>query len=128
LLVQTALFMAGEDASNLLRVNKKLNSFCRKGCLGREAHWLNTQGLSRYLISTKNSRFYVCNVTSCHRPLGGVSWSHAPGQEPGQELVPTPVLNYEIYQSSELAATLPVLSGGMVHCPTRRRLGSFSTV
>ncbi|KRY66890.1 hypothetical protein T11_3957 [Trichinella zimbabwensis] len=27
-----------------------------KGCPGREAHWLNTRGLSRYLISIENSR------------------------------------------------------------------------
>jgi hypothetical protein len=38
----------------------------------------------------------------------------------GRGRVPTPsFLNYEIYQGSEPATTLPVhLSGGMVHCPT----------
>ena len=88
-LVQTALFMAGEDASNLLRVNKKLNSFCRKGCLGREARWLNTWSLSRHLISMENSRFYA----------QGVSWLLASGQvDPGQKLVIMPAfLNYEIF-------------------------------
>jgi hypothetical protein len=51
--------MVEEDAYILLRVNQRLNTVCRKGCPGREAHLINTQGLSRYLISTENSGFYV---------------------------------------------------------------------
>ena len=97
-------------------MNQGLNTFCSKGCSGREAHWLNTQGLSRYLISMVG----LCYVTGCHSLLSGVSSSCASGQEPGQELVWTPaILNYEICQGSELATTLSVLlSAGMVHCPT----------
>lgn len=36
------LFMVDEDALVLLRVNQESNTFCRKGCPGRKAHWLNT--------------------------------------------------------------------------------------
>jgi hypothetical protein len=57
LVVQTILFMLDEDAYILLRVDQTLNTFCKKGCPGRGAHWLNTQGLSSYLISMENSRF-----------------------------------------------------------------------
>jgi hypothetical protein len=49
--------MANVNAYTLLRVNQRLNTFFRKECPGREAHWLTTQGLSRYLISMENSRF-----------------------------------------------------------------------
>jgi hypothetical protein len=38
--------MVDEDVYVLLRVNQRLNTFCRKGCPGREAHWLNTLGLA----------------------------------------------------------------------------------
>lgn len=84
-----------EDAYVLLGVDQGLNTFCRSGCLGREAHWLNTQGLSRCLMSME-------------------SWSCAPGQGPGGELVCTPgILDYEIHWGSERTATLPApLSGG----------------
>jgi hypothetical protein len=40
-------------------VNQRLNTFCRKGCLGREARWLNTWSLSRHLISMENSSFFL---------------------------------------------------------------------
>lgn len=75
-----------EDAYVLLGVDQGLNTFCRRGCLGREAHWLNTQGLSRCLMR----------------------------QGPGGELVCTPgILDYEIHWGSERTATLPApLSGG----------------
>ena len=99
MLIQTVLFVVDEDAY----VDQRLNTFCRNGCPGREAHWLNTRGLSRYHISMENSRFYA-TVTDCRGPLNGILWSHAPGQVLGQELVPTPtILNYEIYQGSKLA-------------------------
>lgn len=39
----------------------------------RKAHWLNTQVLSRYLISMKTSRI-LCYVTDCHGFFSGVSW------------------------------------------------------
>ena len=71
----------------LLRVDQELNTFCRKGCPGREV---------RYLISIENSRFLCC-VTGCHGPLSGVSWLSVPGPvDPVQELVSMPaILNYE---------------------------------
>ena len=49
--------MAKVNAYTLVRVNWRLNTFCRKECPGRVANWLNTQGLSRYLISTETARF-----------------------------------------------------------------------
>ena len=71
-LVQTVLFMVDMNAYVLFRVNQGLNTVCGKGCPGREAHWLNPLGLSRYLISIENSRS-LCYVTGCHGPLcGGV--------------------------------------------------------
>ena len=33
------------DAYHLLKVDLRLNTFCRKECPGREAYWLNPQGL-----------------------------------------------------------------------------------
>lgn len=47
------------DAPGLLKVDHRLNSFCRKECLGREAYWLNPQGSSRYLISMEDSVLYA---------------------------------------------------------------------
>ena len=32
-------------AYHLLRVDQRLNTFCRKECLGREAYWLSPLGL-----------------------------------------------------------------------------------
>ena len=103
----------------LTRLNQRLNTFWMKGCPGKEVHWLNTWGLSSYPISMRYSIFYA-TMTSCHVPFSGVLWSRAWGQEPGQELIWTPaILNYEIYCSSELPTTLPVLlSGGTIHCLT----------
>ena len=59
-------------------------------------------------------------MANYHGPLSGVERSCPPGQEPGRELVQTPVLlTSKSYWGSELATTLPVLlSGGTVHCPT----------
>ena len=57
------------EAYNLLRVDQRLNTFCRKECLGRKAYWLNPQGPSRYLISMENSLFcatcFVVMILSC---------------------------------------------------------------
>jgi hypothetical protein len=79
LLVQTFfIVMADVNSYNLLRMNQGLNTFCRKGCPGREAHWLNTRGLSGYLISMENSRF-LWYMTSYHGPLNGVLWLRVPG-------------------------------------------------
>jgi hypothetical protein len=51
--------MVDEDAHVLLRANQRLNTFGRKGSPGKRVHWLNNWGLSRFLISMKNSRFYA---------------------------------------------------------------------
>jgi hypothetical protein len=42
------------NAYNLLKVDERLNSFCRMDCMGREAYWLNPLG-NRYFISMVNS-------------------------------------------------------------------------
>ena len=105
--------MVDEDAYILLSVDQRLNTFCRKECPGRKAHWLNTWGLSRHLISMEKSKFYATWLVV----MVLLVWYYAP---PGQELVWTPaILNYEIYWGSELSTTLPVLLyGSTVHCPT----------
>ena len=51
------LFTEEKDIYDLLRVDQRVNTFCKKGCLGREAYWLNPWGLSRYLTIMKKSRF-----------------------------------------------------------------------
>ena len=69
-------------------------------------------------------------MTSYHGPLSEVSWSHAPGQvESGRELILMPsILNYEIYQGSELATTFPVLlSAGTVHLPHNQPASAMGT-
>jgi hypothetical protein len=89
LLVQTALLLWWMRIHKSYSGYKGLNTFCRKGCPGRKAHWLNTQGLSRYLISMENSNF-LCYLTSRHGPLNGMSRLHVLGQaDPGWELVLT---------------------------------------
>lgn len=35
----------------LTQGEQRVNTSCRKGCLGREAPWLDSQGPFRYLIS-----------------------------------------------------------------------------
>lgn len=79
LLNHTVLFMMDEGVYDLLRVSQRLNTFYRKGCPGKEVHWLHTYGLARHLINMKNSRF-SCYITSSHGPLRGMSWSRVPGQ------------------------------------------------
>lgn len=70
------LYLMGDvNAHILLRVNQGLNTFCRKGCLGRRAHTKHW-ALSRHLISMENS-WFLGSVTSCHGPLSGVSWLYA---------------------------------------------------
>lgn len=44
-------------AYNFLRVDQRLNTLCRKNVW--EGIWLNSQGPSRYLISTEN--FVLCS-------------------------------------------------------------------
>ena len=88
--------MVNVNAYTLLGVNQRLNTFCEKGCPGREAHWLNTQGLSRHLISMENSRF-LCYMTNCHGPFSGVSWLCVPDQVVWQRAGSMPaILNSEI--------------------------------
>lgn len=80
--------MVAVNAYPFLRVTQGLNTFCEKECPGREAQWLNTRGLSRYLISVENS-WCSCYMTDCHGPLSGVSWLREPEQvELGRELAP----------------------------------------
>lgn len=52
-------FMADKDSCILLRVNQRFNTFCRKGCPGRKARWLNTCDLFRYFISWRTVGFYA---------------------------------------------------------------------
>ena len=109
--------MADVNAYVFLRVNQGLNTLCGKECSGREAHWLSTQSLSRYLISMENSRF-LCSTTGCYSPLSGVAWLHVPGPaDHGLELASMPaILNYVISWGFEPTSIFPVLlSGGMVH-------------
>jgi hypothetical protein len=117
LLIQIALSIADEDAYDLLRVNQRLNTFDRKECLEKDAHWLNSQPLGtaltrRTLGSMLGDRMYSC----------------APGQESGQELDQTPVvLNYKFYWGSELC--LPILLfGGMVHRPPKQVFQKFENL
>ena len=98
--------MADVNVYILLKVNQELNTFCGKECPGREAHWLNTQGLSRYLISMENSRF-LCYMTDCHGLLSGVPWLHVPDQVVWQGAGPTPAV-----LSSEIAQGLGLLNTG----------------
>ena len=65
-------------AYHLLRVDQRLNTFCKKECPGREAYWLNTQSLSGYLISMENSVLIYMAIG--YVPTSGV-WSHVPGQD-----------------------------------------------
>jgi hypothetical protein len=37
------LFMSEIDAYHLVRVDQRLNTFCRKGCPAREVHWLDAR-------------------------------------------------------------------------------------
>ena len=80
--------MANVNAYTLLRVNQGLNIFCWKKCPRRKAHWLNTWGPSRYLISRENSRFLLpcdwlsqssqCGAMIRYSRLGSLagSWPH----------------------------------------------------
>ena len=79
------------NAYTLLRVNQGLKPFFGKGCPGREAHWLNTPGLSGYLINMENARF-LCYMTYCHGPLSCVSWLCVPDQVVWQGAGSTPVI------------------------------------
>jgi hypothetical protein len=47
--------MVDVNAYTLLEVKQGLNMFCRKECPSREADWLDTWVLSKYLISMENS-------------------------------------------------------------------------
>ena len=50
-LMSSLLYLLGNiNVYTLLKVNQRLNTFCGKKGPGRKADWLNTQGLSRYLI------------------------------------------------------------------------------
>ena len=68
------LTMVDMNANTLLRMSQRLNTFCREKCPRREAHWLNAEGVSRYLISMENFRFYA--MTECYSSFSGMSWLH----------------------------------------------------
>ena len=53
------LFLVEKGIYDLLRVDQKLNTFCRKRSSRREVYWLNPWGLSRYLICMETSRLYA---------------------------------------------------------------------
>lgn len=56
----------------LLTVNQELNSFCRRGWLGKEAHWLNTQGLLDNSLTWRTLGFYavvMVFLVGCHSYL-----------------------------------------------------------
>lgn len=53
------LFMEENGSIPLPQVGPEMKYLCRKGCPGREAHWLDSQSPSRYLISVENSVLYV---------------------------------------------------------------------
>ena len=57
--VHIVLFNGGYECYTLFRVNQLLNTFYRKECLEREAHWLTTWGLCRYLINTTTPGAYA---------------------------------------------------------------------
>lgn len=42
-------------ANDLLSMVQRLNTFCRKECLGREAYWLNSQGPSRSSLARSHT-------------------------------------------------------------------------
>lgn len=57
--------MVDVNAYTLLEVKQGLNMFCRKECPSREADWLDTWVLSKYLISMENSILgYITNTGS----------------------------------------------------------------
>ena len=58
------------DAYYLLRVDQRLNTFCRKGCPGREAYCLDPQAPSQYLISRENT--VLITMTVGHISMWGV--------------------------------------------------------
>lgn len=60
-LLKLFYLMVSVNAYTFLRLNQGLSIFFEKECPGREAHWLNMLGLSRYLISLENSRFLLCD-------------------------------------------------------------------
>lgn len=79
--------MANVKTHTLLRVNQGLNTFCAKECPGREAHWLNAQGV--YLdtsLAWRTEALYAA-VTDCCGPQGhgymfqsrelGREWPHS---------------------------------------------------
>lgn len=78
------LIHSGRGCIQITQREQSLNTFCRKRGPGREAHWLDTRDLSRHLISMEKAGF-LCYMTGC--PVIAMSWSRAPGQEPGQELI-----------------------------------------
>jgi hypothetical protein len=85
---------------------------------GREAHWVNSQDLSRYLTSTENSRFSRY-VTRCHVGCCGHVFQDRNMVRGSFLLLPFSIMR--LNRDSKLAPTLPgLLSGGTVHCPSNK--------
>jgi hypothetical protein len=115
-LVQTVFYlMANVNVYTLFRVNQGLNIFCGNECPRREAHWLITQRLSRYLdtsLAWRTTVSMLCDLLSWS--FQGVSWLRVSGQVVfrGSGSMPT-VLRFPGFW---VCSTLPVLlCGGMVH-------------
>ena len=73
--------MANVNVYTLLRVNQGLNIFCGNECPRREAHWLITQRLSRYLdtsLAWRTTVSMLCDLLSWS--FQGVSWLRVSGQ------------------------------------------------
>jgi hypothetical protein len=89
----------------LLRVDLRLNTFCRKECLGREAYWLRA---SRYLISTEENSIWAY-MTPGHSSLceecGTFSWQgiwQGVGSRLSLRCVPTESLGLNLLYLTEL--------------------------
>ena len=110
-------------ACHLLRVDQRLNFFCRKECPGREVYWLHLHDLSRYLISMEHSVFV--NVIIGKVPMWGM-WSWIPGTEPSRNEGDTYCCQVDALVSGSLNIFnfFPWLtkSPGMVYCPTAANL------
>ena len=65
------------DADHLLRVDQRLNAFCKEFCLGRESYWLNPLGPLDTPLSLENPVLgYVTYVGSV---------AYVPGQKSSRE-------------------------------------------
>ena len=66
--------MEDVNANFLFSVNQGLNIFCRKGCPGREAHWLSTGAYLGTSLPWRTQGFSASDRLGCHGPFNEVSW------------------------------------------------------